>query len=152
MQCSCVWFVFPWFYLCTYSETYSFLKANSHIPCRASTMSLCKRLLKVTAQHGRGSARCMWIIIGRLSKTCPGSVSSNYHAKFQDWQFGFPGYTRISTTDTALSEDRRDTARHVYIKANSHIPYCAPAVPYCAVPFVKIRVAAGKILTAIPTV
>jgi hypothetical protein len=48
----------------------------------------------------------MWVIF-------PGSVSTDYHAEFQDWQFGFYDYTRNFTKDTALSQDGRGTARHV---------------------------------------
>jgi hypothetical protein len=54
---------------------------NSHMPCRAQTMPLRKRLLKATAQHGMGAARHVRINIGRLwTATCLVSASAGYHA------------------------------------------------------------------------
>jgi hypothetical protein len=40
---------------------------NHVLPCRPLIMPLLKRLLKATAQHGRGAAWHVWINIDRLS-------------------------------------------------------------------------------------
>jgi hypothetical protein len=65
-----------WYVITSCNTVLQKLKANSHIPCRAPTMPLCRRYLKATAQHGRDTA-------------CPGSISSDYHAESDDWQVGF---------------------------------------------------------------
>jgi hypothetical protein len=100
------------------------LKANSRIPCRAPTMPLCKRLLKATAQHGKGTVWYMWINIGRLSTACVRSAQvrclPSTTRSFTIDSSDFPGYTRTYTKDTALSENGIGIARHVWISATRH--------------------------------
>jgi hypothetical protein len=81
--------------------------------CRAPTMPLCKRLPKARAQHGRGTAWYVWINIDRLSTACGRSA-----------QFRFlPTTTRsftIGSSDMALLNNGKGTARHVWISATWH--------------------------------
>jgi hypothetical protein len=76
-------------------------------PCRAPTMSPCKRLLKDTTQ---------WVNIGRLSTTCGRCsqirVFPTTTGSFRIGSSDFSGYTRTFTKDTSLSENGRCTTRH----------------------------------------
>jgi hypothetical protein len=55
-----------------------YIKANSHIPCRAPAMLLCKRLLKATAGARRAvPVDGLWVI-------CQASDFSVYHAEFHE--------------------------------------------------------------------
>jgi hypothetical protein len=95
-------------------------------PCRAPTVLLCKRLLKVMAQHGKGTAErerererervcvcvcvCVWFNIGILSTACGQSV-----------QFRFlPSTMRSFTIDTTMSKHGRATVGHVWVNLTRH--------------------------------
>jgi hypothetical protein len=102
-------------------------------PCHATTMPFWKQLLKATAQRGMGMAWHMWINIGRPETACgrPARVrllpaTTRNFRKVVDRSIPirlivelavriFPATTRTFIKDTALSENDRGAAWHVWI-------------------------------------
>jgi hypothetical protein len=109
--------------------------ANSHIPCHSHAVPLpchdhavLKAPLKATAQRGKGTARYEWISIGCPETACGGSArfrllpantrsSTKVVTRSRLAVRIFPSTTRTFTKDTALSENGRAAAWHVWINA-----------------------------------
>jgi hypothetical protein len=105
---------------------------RSHaMPCHAMTMPFWKRFLTATAQRGMWTAWYVWISVGRPEtafglparvRLLPATTRSS--TKFvtrsipiSDAVRIFPSTTRTFTKETALSENGRDAAWHVWINA-----------------------------------
>jgi hypothetical protein len=97
-------------------------------PCHATTMPFWKRPLKATAQRGMGTAWYMWISIGRPATACgrparvrlfPATTRSSTKVVTGSRLAVriFPSTTRTFTKDTALWENGRVAAWHVWINA-----------------------------------
>jgi hypothetical protein len=108
-QCGCVWFTHA-----------------MPLPCQATTMPFWKQPLKATAQRGMGTAWYVWISIGRPQTAC--GLTARYRLlPVTKWSYTkvvtrsrvavwiFPSTTRTFTKDTALSENDRVAAWHVWI-------------------------------------
>jgi hypothetical protein len=120
--------VFPiWFTLCG--------RVRFSLPCRFHAVPLpChdqpfwKRPLKATAQRGMGTAWYVWISIGRPETACerparfrllPATtrISTKVVIRSRLAVRFFPSTTRTITKSTALSENGRGVAWHVWIIA-----------------------------------
>jgi hypothetical protein len=97
-------------------------------PCHATTMPFWKRPLKATAQRGMRAAWYVWISIGRPEAACgrPARVrlfpattrsSTKVLSRSRLAVRIFPSTTRTFTKETALSENGKVAAWHVWINA-----------------------------------
>jgi hypothetical protein len=97
-------------------------------PCHATTMLFWKRPLKATAQRGMRGAWCVWISNGRPETTCgrparvrllPATTRSSTKVVTRSRLAVriFPSTKRTFMKDTALSENDRFAAWHMWINA-----------------------------------